>query len=127
MQRRLKLSYHLVPVLIFGFIFSSCGSPKIISSSRLKLMHDFCTPANEYNYNSSSFSYANGDSLLKKDSLLSHFMSEQDILIANASGTLSLIRNMLVSSGDYSIEGRLSYLNNKEQIQRRLLLMRTEI
>src|SRR5258706_15620386 len=34
---------------------------------------------------------------------------------------------MLVSSGNYSIEGRLSYLNYKEQIQGRLLLMRTEI
>jgi len=90
-------------------------------------MHDFCTPANEYNYNSSSFSYPNSDSLLKKDSLLSRFISEQDFLMANASGTLSLIRNMLVSSGNYSIEERLSYLNYKEQIQRRLLLMRTEI
>ncbi len=90
-------------------------------------MHDFCAPAIEFNYNTSSFPYSNTDSLLKKDTLLGRFISEQDILMANATGTISLIRNMLVCSGDSSIQGQISYLNYNEQIQRRLLLFRTEI
>ena len=90
-------------------------------------MRDFCTPANEYANNALPLSYSNIDSLLKKDTLLSHFISQQDILIANATGTLSLIQKMLVSSTDSSIQGQVSYLDNNEQIQQRLLLFRTEI
>ena len=129
MQRKLKLSYDLFyPVVIIGFIFSACSSSKIVSSSKLKLMRDFCTPAIEYNYNTTPFPYANIDSLLKKDTILSgRFISEQDILMANATGTLSLIRNMLGSSGDSSIQGQITYLDYNQQIQRCLLLLRTEI
>lgn len=128
MPHMFKLSYTLFyPVVIFGFIFSACGSSKIVSSSKLKLMHDFCTPAIEYNYSTSFFPFANTDSLLKKDTLLVRFLSEQDILMANATATLSLIRNMLVSAGDSSIRGQISYLNYNEQMQQRLQLFRTEI
>jgi hypothetical protein len=128
MQRKLKLSSGLFyQVVIIGFIFSACSSSKIVSSSKLKLKRDFCTPAIEYNYDTSAFPSVNTDSLLRKDTLLGRFITEQDILIANATGTLSLIRNMLVSSGDSSIQGQITYLENSEQIQRCLLLIRTEI
>ena len=119
----MKLLYILVYPVIIGLIFSACDSSKIVSSSKLKLMRDFCAPAIAYNYSTSSFPYANTDSLLKNDTLLGRFISEQDILMANATGTLSLIRNMLFSCGDTSIQGQISYLNYNEQIERCLLLI----
>ena len=128
MQRKLNQSYSLFyPLVIIGFIFSACGSSKIVSSSKLKLKHDFCTPAIGYNYNTSSIPYVNIDSLIKKDTLSGSFISEQDLLMANATGTLSLIRKMVVSSRDSSIQGQISYLEFNEQIQRCLLVLRTEI
>src|SRR5258705_579775 len=128
MKRKFKLSHALFyPSIITGFIFSGCGSSKIVSSSKLKLMHDFCTPATSYNYDMSSFPDWETDSLLRNDTLLSRILSVQDILMANATGTLSFIRNMLSSSVDSSVHGQLVYLEVNEQIQRSLLLFRTEV
>src|SRR5258705_11893337 len=128
MKRKFKLSHtSFYPSIIFGVIFSACGSSKIVSSSKLKLMNDFCAPATPYNYDTSSFAYWDTDSLLRNDTLLSSMLSVQDILMANATGTLSFIRNMLVASVDSSVRGQLVYLEINEQIQRSLLLFRTEI
>ena len=90
-------------------------------------MHDFCTPATSYNYDTSSFPYWDTDSLLRNDTLLSSILSEQDILMANATATLSFIRDMHGSSMDSSVRGQLVYFRINEQIQRSLLLFRTEV
>ena len=128
MKRKFKLPHALFYAsIIFGFIFSACGSSKIVSSSKLKLMNDFCTPAAPYNYDTSFFLYWDTDSLLRNETLLSSILSEQDILMANATGTLSFIRNMLGSSMDSTVRGQLVYFRVNEQIQRSLLLFRTEI
>jgi hypothetical protein len=128
MKEKIKLSHALFyPSIIIGFVFSGCGSSKIISSSKLKLMQDFCAPATSYNYDTSSFPYWDTDSLLKNDTLLSSILSAQDILMANATGTLSFIRNIPGSSMDSSVRGQLVYFGVNEQIQRSLFLFRTEI
>jgi len=127
MKRKFKLSHaSFYPSIIFGVIFSACGSSKIVSSSKLKLMNDFCTPATPYNYDTSSFSYWDTDSLLRNDTL-GGILSQQDMLMANATGTLSFIRNMLGSSMDSTMRGQLVYFRINEQIQRSLLFFRTEI
>jgi len=128
MKRKFKLSNALFyPSIIISFIFSGCGSSKIVSSSKLKLMHDFCTPAISYNFAASSFPYWNTDSLLRNDTLLSNILRQQDILMANATGTLSFIRDIPGSSMDSSLRGQLVYFEVNEQIQRSLLLFQTEV
>src|SRR5438045_8667976 len=108
MKRKFKLSHALFYAsIIIAFIFSGCGSSKIVSSSKLKLMHDFCTPATSYNYDTSSFPYWDTDSLLRNDTLLSSILSAQDLLMANATVNLSFIRDIDGSSMDSSVRGQL--------------------
>jgi hypothetical protein len=128
MQRKSKQCYELsLPLIIIGIIFSSYSSSKIISPDKLKFKLDFCVAPAFYNYDTIDLMYRNTDSILTNNSSLVGVLSDQDVLIANATGTLSIIKNIMNSPRDSSMHGRLLSFEYGQEIQKLLQPLRTEI
>src|ERR1700740_1858713 len=128
MQPRSRFQWNLIfAVLAIAIVFSSCGGSRIVSSSKLRLMRDFCAPVVDHADSVLLTTYMDTSFFLEKDTRLGSFLSSQDILMARATGTVSMVKNMLASRLDTSLEGRLAFLNYDQQIQRNLFIVRSQI
>jgi hypothetical protein len=113
--------------IIAVFIFTGCKSSSIVNASELRLMRDFCVSPAEYNPDWNSGVLINPDSLLNRSTLISRYFSRQDIIMANATTTLTLIQNLLSVTVDSSFSGQISYLKYNNQFQQKIQLMRITI
>lgn len=122
-----KISHTILGIVILGFCLASCRNTKITSRLKLNTSSQYCAPNTNYAYNPSYFPFANTDSILTNSHALSGRLSEHDILMANATGTLSLANQLIEAKKDTSLTARLNRLEISNRIQNHLLLLTTEI
>ncbi len=123
-KRSFKLSLRFV---IAWIMFSSCSSSKIISPDKLKFKLDFCVAPVSSNYDTLSSISWNSDSVLTNNSSLARYVTEQDVLIANATGSLPVIKNMMNYMGDSSMHSRMLVFEYSQEIQKLLQPLKVEI
>ena len=104
--------------LMMAFIFTGCKSTKIVSSSKLKLQKDFCILTSTIEDSRLPAIVQNIDSLFEYEFALKAFFSKQDILMANATGTLQLITNLAKLEKDSLNCRERLFLEYTIQIQR---------
>ena len=114
-------------IIIGASQFVSCRNANIISHLKLNVSSQYCAPTVVYTYNPDFIPYTNTDSILVNSKTLSDKLSEHDILMANATGTLSLINLLLESKKDTTLRGRIIRLEISNKIQNHLHLLTTEI
>ncbi|MCF0055596.1 hypothetical protein [Dyadobacter sp. CY356] len=107
--------------------FISCRNADITSHLKLNVSSQYCAPTTVYTYNPEFIPFENADSILANSTNLSGKLSEHDILMANATGTLSLINRLIVIKKDTTLNGRVRRLEISNKIQNHLHLLTTEI
>ncbi len=112
-------------VVLFSF-FTSCISIK--PNLRVSQLN-YCAPPSPYVYDSTYLPLADIMPIIQKDNLLLKKYSYQDLLLANASGSLFLLQDLVHLQINKNIdEDSLVYiLIKKQQIFNRLLLASTEV
>lgn len=121
----MKVSFNLLILLCTCFLLNSCSSNKKIN---LKISQtSYCAPPSPYVYDSTYIPLTDIKPLLQFDTLLAKKYSYEDLLIANATGTLLLLQD-LVHLEENKAENSLVYiLQKKQQIFNRLLLASIEV
>ncbi|WP_159467488.1 hypothetical protein [Dyadobacter sp. 3J3] len=114
-------------ILIGASQLLSCRNANITRHLELNVSSQYCAPTIVYTYNPDFIPYSNTDSILINSKSLSGKLSEHDILMANATGTLSLINRLVNSNKDSTLNGRINRLEIINKIQNHLLLLTTEI
>jgi hypothetical protein len=122
-KKRNAVYYLAINAVLVSVIFSACGTSKVVSIDKLRLMHDFCVPPLVATLDEEAVLSLDLDSLLN-DTLLHRYLSKQDFIVANATGTLCAISNMLRFVTDTSLRSRVAYLEYRSYIQRKVQLMR---
>src|ERR1700751_362718 len=112
-------------IILFSFL-SSCVSLK--PNLRVSQLN-YCAPPSPYIYDSTYIPLTDITPILQDDNLLLKNFSYQDLLLANASGSLFLLRDLVHLQENKNIdEDSLVYiLVKKQQIFNRLLLASTEV
>lgn len=105
----------------------SCRNANVVTHLKPNVSSQYCAPTGLYSYNPDFLPLTNTDSVLANSKALSAKMSTHDILMANATGTLSLANQLLAAKSDSSVKGRLKLLEISGRIQNHLLLLTTEI
>ena len=108
-------------------LMTGCHSARMVSTSGLKLMEDFCAPVSKENYNQLPPVLKNTDSLLGNQTELAGILTRQDILTANASGTLKLIVELFKLERDTVKFCNEVLLKYTMEIQRNIYLMKSEV
>lgn len=116
-----------VCLLLNVFLFLSCTSSKIVSANKLKLMHDFCVEPAIIKYDTTQLYWSTIDSVLRNEFLSDGRLSEQDVMMAHATKSFSVINNILKYHADSSQQGQLLFYKYNAQLQQLLLPLRTEV
>ncbi|GLU52246.1 hypothetical protein [Dyadobacter frigoris] len=117
----------IIYVIIAASQFLSCRNTNIISHLKLNVSSQYCAPTIAYTYNPEFIPSYNTDSILVNSKTLSGKLSEHDILMANATGILSLVNQLIDSKKDTTLNGRINRLEISNKIQNHLHLLTTEI
>lgn len=104
----------------------SCSASYTAARSGLKTGNNYCAPAISYIYDARFRPLENIDTYTG-DSALTARIPEHDLYMANATGTLPLMMQLLQARKDSSTEGRMRVLELNTQIQQRLTWAVTEI
>lgn len=112
-------------VLMACWACSGCA-PRIISASKLPVRSSYCEPGMRYYYAPDIMPTGNTDSLLQHLPDECRALSAHDLLLANATGVLPLVKQLVRATGDSSREARLQALALQTRIQHLLLLSITE-
>ena len=136
----MKVTFKITLFVIVCFLLDSCDTVKqshFISSvldkyNTKKINHhmsenSYCAPPLPYVYDSTYIPLSDIRPLLKFDSLLAKKYSYEDLLIANATGTLFLLQDLIYFEKIKSESNLIYILLKKQQIISRLLLASTEI
>ncbi|MEO8760378.1 MAG: hypothetical protein ABI388_04490 [Bacteroidia bacterium] len=112
--------------LVLCFLISSCSLMK--QNVRVAQLN-YCAPQNPYVYDSTYIPLDNISSYLTKDNVLLKRFSYQDMLLANASGSFFLLRDLiLMQESKTTDDDSLIYIMvKKQQVLNRLLLASTEL
>jgi len=110
-------------VLLIG----ACRNANVVDHIKLNVSNQYCAPTISYGHNTAYLPLANTDSILANSKELALHMSEHDILMANATGTLALANQLLMAKSDQSVSGKIRQLEISDRIQNHLLLLTTEI
>ena len=105
----------------------SCRNANVVNHLKLNISSQYCSPTAPHTYNPDFLPLTNTDSILVNSHGLAKTMSDHDILMANATGTLGLANQILEAKKDSSVTGRLKLLEISSRIQNHLLLLTTEI
>ncbi len=108
-------------VLFIEILFFSTSCSRFHPSVR----SSYCTPA--FNLKNTHVPSSNADSLLSRAADLKPYFSDHDILMANATGTLSFLQKLVHNQSDTSLAGKVERLHIKNELQNRLLLVTTEL
>ncbi|MHB8261153.1 MAG: hypothetical protein ACYDCN_16315 [Bacteroidia bacterium] len=136
----MKATFKIIVFVIICFLLDSCNTIKnnhYVSSildkyNSKKINHhisenSYCAPPSPYVYDSTYLPLANIMPIVQYDSLLAVKYSYEDLLIANATGTLLLIQDLVHLEENKSVERIVYILTKKQQIFNRLLLASTEV
>ena len=136
----MKVSFKIILFVLACFLLDSCDSTKnkhFVSSildkyNSKKINHhmsenSYCAPPLPYVYDSTYIPLSDIMPLLRFDSLLAKKYSYEDLLIANATGTLFLLQDLIYFEKIKSESNLVYILLKKQQILGRLLLASTEI
>ena len=119
-----KLLFSFFLFICIYVFFNSCSlSQKNIRVSQAS----YCAPPNPYRYDSTYLPLTDIMPILKHDSLLTYKYSYQDLLIANAAGTLLLLQDVIHLEQMKNTDNLVYILFKKQQIFNRLLLASTEV
>ena len=121
----LSTSFRFLAVLCLLVLLSACGSNR--SLLRISLNDSFCDPALVYTYDSSHTPRPSIQPVLQANPALSQRYSQHDLLVANATGTLSLLLELQQLEANSQADTRLEQLTKRQQILHRLLLASSEI
>ena len=122
-----KFSGSLFFFMMAIVLLTSCRNSNIISHLKLNVTNQYCAPTIVYRYDPMLLPFQNTDSVLTNSKELSSKISEHDILMANATGTLRLANELMKIGKDSSFQGRIKRLEITERIQNQLILLTTEI
>jgi hypothetical protein len=110
--------------LLLCIVLNSCSS----SQKNLRVSQSsYCAPPYPYSYDSAYLPLPDIMPILKHDSLLTYKYSYQDLLIANAAGTLLLLQDVIHLEQIRTNDNLVYILIKKQQIFNRLLLASTEV
>ncbi len=113
--------------LLIVIAFGGCRSAKIVNSTTLKLKQDFCVSALKEDYSLLPAIMINTDSLLNSEKELSRFLTKQNILAANATGTLKLIKDMISLGIDTSKLNQDLFIEYTIEIGKNIALVKSEM
>lgn len=111
----------LVIVIFFSILFAGCSVSKRSSRIRTTMNNDYCIATITSDLTEIGPIYSNPDSLMEHDSLLSSKLSPKEILIANAIGTIPVIRHLLLNLSDTSAAAKINSLELSMQLQEQTL------
>lgn len=112
--------------LLFACVLiNSCNTNKKINVRVSQT--SYCAPPSPYVYDSSYIPLTDIKPLLQFDTLLAKKYSYEDLLIANATGTLLLLQDLIHLESNKSENSLVYILQKKQQIFNRLLLASTEV
>src|ERR1700739_5018116 len=121
----MKVFFNLLVLLGTCFLLNSCNTKKKIN---LKVSQtSYCAPPSAYVYDSTYIPLTDIKPLLQFDTLLAKKYSYEDLLIANATGTLYLLQDLVYFEQIKSEKNLVYILLKKQQVFSRLLLASTEI
>ncbi|GAB4017802.1 hypothetical protein GCM10028773_15390 [Spirosoma koreense] len=101
----------------------SCSATKPLA----RLADTYCIPSVKYNYKPDLLPNPAVQALLRTDSSLTRRYTQHDLLLANATGVLPLLRELTALEQLAGQEVRLAILEKRQQILNRLLLASTQI
>jgi len=106
-------------------LLSSCTISK--QSARFKLMmnDDYCVSNITSNFNEIMPQAYNPDSVYAKDTLLNKTLSRNEFLVANATGTVPLIRRLIANSKKDSAVSKLTNLELRQQLQEKTIRIKS--
>lgn len=104
-------------------LLPACHSSRVINSASVNISGNYCEPAVRYTSNTDTAPLKNTDSLLAANAELPVHV----VLMANATGTLLLIKQLREVTGDTTLVGMMKQSEIRSRIQHRLLLATTEI
>lgn len=105
-------------------LINACNTSK--KSSKV-YKSTYCAPPSAYQYDPAYLPLSDITSIIKQDSLLTSKFSYQDLLIANAAGTLLLLQDVTSLEQLKSDKNIIYIINKKQQLFNRLLLASTEV
>jgi hypothetical protein len=82
---------------------------------------DYCISSLNGRYEAIKPSFNNCDSLLKNDSLLSNCLSKNEILVANATGILPILKQLLINQKQLSVGSNLTGLDPRAKLRERTI------
>lgn len=104
-------------------VLHACSSSRVINSASVNISGNYCEPAVRYSGNTDTVPLKNTDSLLAANAELPVHV----VLMANATGTLLLIKQLREVTGDTTVAGMMKKTEIRSRIQHRLLLATMEI
>ncbi|MFD2936366.1 hypothetical protein [Spirosoma flavum] len=93
----------------------------------VSLSDNYCAPSIQYKYDAAYLPQPNIESILQADTSLTPRYSQHDLLLANATGVLPLLRELINLERSTQPDARLESINKRQQILNRLLLASTQI
>ncbi|SEW53025.1 hypothetical protein [Chitinophaga arvensicola] len=112
-----------LPACAIVLLLHACSSSRVINSAAVNISGNYCEPAVRYSSNADSAPLKNTDSLLAANADLPAHV----VLMANATGTLLLVKQMKAVTGDTTALGFMKKAEIRSRIQHRLLLATMEI
>lgn len=116
-----------VIIPITSLLLFSCITAKHAEKIQLTLHTDYCIYDAGASDEKPSFFITNIDSLIAKDTLLKRLFSRKEILLANATGTISQIQRLLRVSCDSGNIAEMELQVLSRQIQGKVSLVRQDI
>lgn len=114
-------------IFLIALILTGCKSMSIVNASQLKLKQDFCVSAPTADYHQLPAIPGNADSLLNHETQLSALLTQEDILVANASGTLQLIKDILRPRKDSTTFNEKLFMEYAVGIQKNISFLESQI
>src|ERR1700761_5078132 len=100
----------LLTIMIFASIFNGCSTSKRFSKFRLSMNDDYCISNINGNFTEIEPYCHRPDSLFSHDTLLNRHFSKNEILVANAIGSIPIIRDLLTNLRDQSTSATVNRL-----------------
>ncbi|WP_157543802.1 hypothetical protein [Mucilaginibacter paludis] len=125
MKNKTKLlasSFFLIGILP---LLMGCNTARKASQFRLMMKDDYCVSNINAGFKEIEPSFTNPDSLLKNDSVLSSRFSKNEILVANATGMVPLIKQLLITQNNGSAGAMAAGLELRQQLTEKELRVKS--
>lgn len=122
-----KTKLHAFSFFLIGILplLMSCSTSRKASQFRLIMKDDYCVSNINAGFREIEPSFTNPDSLLKDDSLLSNRFSKNEILVANATGIVPVIKQLLINQSDRSAGAMAKRLEQRQHLTEKVLRVKS--